>query len=100
MARTDAQHGAPRTCAARMPTSCDARGELTPRAREVLRTLATGLSNEEAARALFVSPRTVHEHLWRAYRALGVHNLQSALLAAGIVRVVESPSGADGVRRQ
>ena len=79
-----------------LPTSCDARGELTPRVLEVLRAMATGRTYAQTGEALFVSRRTVQFHLKCAYRVLGVHNLQSALLAAGIVRIVEEPQDGAG----
>ena len=36
---------------------------LTPRQRDVLRLIATGLTNKEAAAALSLSPRTVEMHV-------------------------------------
>ena len=74
---------------ARTPTSCEARGQLSGRTREVLRALATGATYEEAGAALCISPHTVHNHVWRACRALRASGLQAALLKSGIVRIVE-----------
>ena len=48
-----------------------ARG-LTPREVEVIRQIATGHSDEDAARSLGVSRRTVQKHLQRAFKKLGV----------------------------
>jgi DNA-binding CsgD family transcriptional regulator len=45
---------------------------LTDREREVLELAARGLANREIASRLYVSIRTVHTHLYRAYAKLGV----------------------------
>ncbi len=45
---------------------------LTPREREVATLAATGLSNRDVAARLFVSLRTVENHLHRAFSKLGV----------------------------
>jgi predicted ATPase/DNA-binding CsgD family transcriptional regulator/DNA-binding XRE family transcriptional regulator len=47
-------------------------GGLTGRQAEVLRLVATGLSNKEIAAALYLSPATVERHLVTVYRKLGV----------------------------
>jgi DNA-binding NarL/FixJ family response regulator len=44
----------------------------------VLQLVATGLSDADVARRLFVSPRTVHAHLRAIYRKLGVRSRASA----------------------
>ena len=36
--------------------------------------VAEGMSNREAAAALFVSPKTIEAHLGRAYRKLGIRS--------------------------
>jgi DNA-binding CsgD family transcriptional regulator len=46
--------------------------ELSPREREVAALAAAGLGNREIAERLFVSVRTVENHLQRAYDKLGV----------------------------
>jgi DNA-binding CsgD family transcriptional regulator len=46
---------------------------LTDREREVVEFAARGLTNREIASRLFVSVRTVHSHLCRAYAKLGVN---------------------------
>ncbi|WP_455358284.1 ATP-binding protein [Streptomyces sp. SYSU K21746] len=46
--------------------------ELSPREREVAALAAAGGTNREIAEALFLSPRTVEEHLAHALRKLGV----------------------------
>ena len=47
-------------------------GRLTPQELEVVRRAAAGLSNREIAAELFLSPRTVGYHLYKAYPKLGV----------------------------
>jgi DNA-binding CsgD family transcriptional regulator len=45
---------------------------LTPQEVQVVRLAAAGMSNREAAGHLFLSPRTIEAHLYKAYRKLGV----------------------------
>jgi DNA-binding CsgD family transcriptional regulator len=47
-------------------------GGLTPQELQVVRRAAMGLSNREIAAELFLSPRTVGHHLYKAYPKLGV----------------------------
>ena len=47
---------------------------LTPRERDVLRLIVAGDTNKKIARALGVSPNTVHTHRRRLMRKLGVHS--------------------------
>jgi DNA-binding CsgD family transcriptional regulator len=51
-----------------------ARDELTPQELKVALVVAEGASNQEAAAALFLSPKTIEAHLGRAYRKLGIHS--------------------------
>lgn len=46
--------------------------QLSPRERDVVRLVCTGLTNREVAEALFLSIRTVEAHVARALRKLGV----------------------------
>ena len=46
--------------------------QLSPRERDVVRLVRTGLTNREVAEALFLSTRTVEAHVARALRKLGV----------------------------
>jgi DNA-binding NarL/FixJ family response regulator len=68
------------------PTSLDA---LTDREREVMALVAEGLSNEDIAARLFVSPATAKTHVSRAMIKLGARDrAQLVVLAyeAGLVR--------------
>ncbi|HEY1369616.1 MAG TPA: helix-turn-helix transcriptional regulator [Gaiellaceae bacterium] len=51
---------------------------LTPRELEVLETIASGLTNAEAARRLDISVHAIKFHLAGIYRALGVANRTEA----------------------
>jgi DNA-binding CsgD family transcriptional regulator len=55
---------------------------LTPRELSVLSLLAHGLSTQQIAHRLLCSPRTVHKHLERTYRKLGVRDRVNALRIA------------------
>ncbi|GAA1963844.1 helix-turn-helix transcriptional regulator [Kitasatospora viridis] len=45
---------------------------LTPQEEQIVRLAARGLSNREIAAQLFLSPRTVGHHLYKAYPKLGI----------------------------
>lgn len=51
---------------------------LSPREVEILRLVATGLTDAEVAKKLFISPRTVNWHLGSIYRKLGFHSRAEA----------------------
>jgi DNA-binding NarL/FixJ family response regulator len=55
---------------------------LTPREREVLQTLALGLSDHEMAEHLWVSTETVRTHMVNVLRKLGVDSRLQALVFA------------------
>jgi two-component system nitrate/nitrite response regulator NarL len=62
---------------------------LTPRERQVLERLATGLSTREVAESLGISPKTVETHRIRIYEKLGarsVIDLTRIAVRTGIVR--------------
>jgi DNA-binding NarL/FixJ family response regulator len=56
--------------------------ELTDREAEVLRLLASGLSNKQIARRLTLSPKTVGHHVEHIYAKLGVSTRAGATLLA------------------
>lgn len=56
--------------------------ELTEREREVLRLVATGATNKEMARQLFVAEATVKSHLVHIFTKLGVDNRARAVALA------------------
>jgi DNA-binding CsgD family transcriptional regulator/tetratricopeptide (TPR) repeat protein len=53
-------------------------GGISPRELEVLRLVARGLTDAEAAGRLFISPRTVARHLQSVYNKLGVNSRTAA----------------------
>jgi DNA-binding NarL/FixJ family response regulator len=74
-------------------TGGDRLAVLTAREREVVRLVATGLSNEDIARALVISPLTAKTHITRAIAKLGVRDRVQLVIIAfedGLV----GPSGA------
>jgi DNA-binding NarL/FixJ family response regulator len=56
--------------------------QLTPREREVLTLLTEGRSNREIAAALFVSPRTVDNHVSNLLAKLDVRSSRAAVAVA------------------
>jgi DNA-binding NarL/FixJ family response regulator len=74
------------------PVSTSARDDLallTDREREVLVLVAGGLSNDEIAERLFVSPHTAKTHVNRAMTKLGAHDRAQLVIRAyesGLVR--------------
>jgi DNA-binding NarL/FixJ family response regulator len=69
---------------------------LTEREREVLTLVAAGLSNDEIAERLVVSPHTVKTHVNRAMTKLGVHDRAQLVVIAyesGLVRAATDRTG-------
>jgi DNA-binding NarL/FixJ family response regulator len=66
------------------------REALSERELEVLRLVASGSTNREAARQLFISEATVKTHLLHIYEKLGVRDRASAV-AAGYQRGLLTP---------
>lgn len=65
----------------------DPQTHITPREREILFLLATGMGQHGVARVLYCSRQTVKCHLARLYQRWAVSRLESALvraLAAGV----------------
>jgi non-specific serine/threonine protein kinase len=61
---------------------------LSPRELEVMRLVATGLSDRAIAESLFIGERTVNTHVAHVFAKLGVRNRASAVtaaIAAGLV---------------
>jgi DNA-binding NarL/FixJ family response regulator len=64
----------------------DPAGLLTPQELQVARLAARGLTNKEIADQLYLSHRTVGDHLYRTYPKLGITargQLRDALAGAG-----------------
>ncbi|WP_037334127.1 helix-turn-helix transcriptional regulator [Saccharomonospora piscinae] len=55
-----------------VPRAADVEARLTPQERRIVGLAATGLSNRDIGTRLFLSPRTVGYHLYKAYPKLGV----------------------------
>jgi PAS domain S-box-containing protein len=66
--------------------------QVTPRQREILELIASGLSTEEVARELTLSPETVRNHLRNAFRALGAHTRVEAIAAARRLGLLAAPA--------
>ncbi|MDP4511878.1 ATP-binding protein [Nonomuraea turcica] len=56
------------------PTAADPRDRLTSQELQVARLAADGGTSREIAAQLFLSPRTVEHHLYRAFRKLGIRS--------------------------
>ena len=64
------------------PTIASTRPLISKREEEVLRLMATGVSIPEAARRLFISVKTVKNHLSSIYQKLDSHDRAQAVLKA------------------
>lgn len=65
---------------------------LTPREIDVLGRVARGLSNQQAARDLYVSEATVKTHLLHIFEKLGVNDRTSAVATAIARGILQPPS--------
>ena len=63
------------------PRVASSRDLLTPQELQVARLAAEGLSNNEIATRLFISPRTVEKHLGQTFRKLHVSSRRGLILA-------------------
>jgi DNA-binding CsgD family transcriptional regulator/N-acetylneuraminic acid mutarotase len=74
--------------------------ELTEREQEILQLLATGTSNKEIARDLFISSNTVKVHLRNIFAKIGVTSRTEAAMYAVHTGLVRSPAASgqdDGI---
>ena len=62
----------------RPPATSEPPAGLTLRELEVLKLVATGMTNAQVAETLFLSPRTVQRHLNSVYHKLGVSSRTAA----------------------
>ncbi len=63
------------------PASAGSAGGLTERETEVMNLIAKGLSNSRISAELYISEKTVKNHINRAYAKLGVTNRAEAIAA-------------------
>lgn len=91
-ARVRATLRAYRPAAQRRPPGRPAYAErMSPREGEVAELAATGLTNREIAATLYLSPRTVEQHVARAMRKLGIDSRQG--LAKEVARARPTGDG-------
>ncbi len=74
--------GAASTALVRVPAVAALPEPISEREREVLRLVALGLSNQQIARRLVITPGTVKKHLEHIYTKLDVHSRTAALARA------------------
>ena len=67
----------------------DSRKSLTDREIEVLKLLSKGMLNKEIARELFISEKTVKNHISNIFRKLDVQDRTQAAVYAIKHRIVE-----------
>jgi DNA-binding NarL/FixJ family response regulator len=65
-----------------VPIAASLASKLTPRELEVLRMLADGLGQDDIARDLFISPKTVSTHIEHILQKLGVRTRAQAVALA------------------
>ncbi len=70
--------------------------ELSPRELEVIRLVSRGLTNRQAAEALFISPKTVAHHLGRAMRKLDVSSRTALARAAADTGLLDDATARAG----
>jgi pimeloyl-ACP methyl ester carboxylesterase/DNA-binding CsgD family transcriptional regulator len=75
-------HQAPRRRAADSPVECDELAALTAREREILTLVAGGANNQQIASQLFISEKTVRNHLTAVFDKIGVSSRSQAIVFA------------------
>jgi DNA-binding CsgD family transcriptional regulator len=65
---------------------------LTEREKGILERMAAGLSDQQIAGALFLSPNTIKWHNRQIYAKLGVHNRLQAIAQARLLGLVTDPA--------
>jgi DNA-binding NarL/FixJ family response regulator len=71
-------------------------GELTEREHEILRLVATGLSNAEIGRKVYISETTVKTHVTHILHKLGLRDRVQAVVLAYQTGLIERGPRADG----
>jgi pimeloyl-ACP methyl ester carboxylesterase/DNA-binding CsgD family transcriptional regulator len=66
----------------RIDTEDEVFAALSPREREILSAIAEGSTNLEIGRRLFISEKTVRNHVTRIFEKLGVHTRAQAIVLA------------------
>lgn len=74
------------------PVHAVAPPDLTPREVEILQLLADGCSPQEVAGRLFISPKTVRNHLSKVYDKLDVNSRSQAIVEALRHGLIDLPS--------
>ncbi|AQU67495.1 LuxR C-terminal-related transcriptional regulator [Streptomyces niveus] len=98
-ARVRATLRAYRPAARRRPPGRPAYAErMSPREGEVAELAATGLTNREIAATLYLSPRTVEQHVARAMRKLGIASRQGLAKEVSRARATRGDGGGDGAQ--
>lgn len=69
--------------------------QFSPRELAVVELAARGMTNKQIAETLFISPRTVGQHLSRAMRKLGVSSRTSLVMAAAKAELLTPEHGSE-----
>jgi DNA-binding NarL/FixJ family response regulator len=85
--------GAPGAAGAALAVTApaDVDGILSPRERQVLEAIASGLTTKEAARQLYISVKTVKNHLASIYEKLDARDRTQAILGAARLGIIRLP---------